>query len=202
MILTPEYFRNPEVFIPQYIPEPSAGFNTPNIVGSLQARTDYREKQVLVFALGLGQYDQLAGFFTNGQLQPDAPQKWKDLVGGSGNWQGLIYEVSGQKYSLLAYYVYYFWLWEQYRVKTGVGVAIPDAANAWIQPPTAEMCNAWNAFMTMYGGGYCGCDDLFYTDCCQPKTFTLFDFLSSRPDDYSVLSFRRLGFADANVWGI
>lgn len=213
MILDKSFFIRKELFIPDSVAQPAAGFNTPTGQAALDSEILRRETEVLVYALGQSQYATLKTFFYGTTLDPAAPQKWKDLVEGKvydGKvWQGLRYKIGNDNYSFIAYYVYYHHLMENYSYNTRVGIAVPEAANAQTKPPVQSLCNAWNAFIYSYGSQDKCCLDSFivwdWTGCgCEGNVHvTLGEFLSDFPDDYDSAFFSTWNFAEPiNAWGI
>lgn len=122
---------------------------------------DDKARQCLKNALGYTLYNELDGNITNGTLNTAAPAKWQNLVNGveytlSGNtfkWQGLIYIEGLMKKSLLATYVYYYWLTEQQSKMSGVGEVVVNAKNAININSTQRLVRVWNDFVRQYQEG-------------------------------------------------
>lgn len=157
MIIDTSYFLTKSVYIPNAVAQPSIGGNTPDAVIQLQQEIGEKEAKVLISALGFEQYSELADQFeTDGSYKPAALQKWKDLVDGvtfdDKRWNGLRYEFGTKKISLIAFYVYFYYLGSDFTSYTTVGVQQPNAENSINQTPNQKQANAWNEFVRMYNG--------------------------------------------------
>jgi hypothetical protein len=138
--------------------------------------------------------------------QPDpmlpnyVPQKWIDLVKGviyqvndvDLIWSGLTYEKGTYKGSLLADYVYSFWLEGMASYMTGVGDAKANPKGANLVNPTQRYVNTWNKFVKQYQG-LCGKEfnnwlynGLIYNDFNNTPNneVSLLQFLSDKNEDY------------------
>lgn len=80
------------------------------------------------------------------------PQKWIDLVNGKGNWKGLIYTKGTYKGSILADYVYYYWLVQNVSYMTGTGDTKANPKGASSVNPTQRIVGVWNDFVNQYQG--------------------------------------------------
>ena len=147
MIIDTSYFQNKSVFIPNVIATPSIGGNNPTAMESLQKEVDYYEEKLLIGALGNEQYIELSSQFVPGTgaqvLRPDALSKWVDLVNGyeydGKKWKGLRYEIGTKKVSLIAYYVYFYFLKGGFSVYSTNGIQIPLSENSAGQSPNPKL---------------------------------------------------------------
>lgn len=111
------------------------------------------EPQFLLQVLGY----ELDKAFAAGLAEDPVPQKWADLKDGveyTGldgrlrKWRGFIETVvegeDGQKQSMIANYVYYFFMRGVVTQTTGIGETVTKAENADIVSPADKMCYAWN----------------------------------------------------------
>jgi hypothetical protein len=109
-------------------------------------------------ALGNVLYADLDSELVDGNLPNTAPQKWLNYVNGTDytkdgktyTWQGLSYAEGSFKTSIIAYYVYYFWLENQISSLTPVGLKMIEAKNASGVNPTQLMVTIWNEFLKQY----------------------------------------------------
>lgn len=162
MIITTPYFQNKSVFIPASIAQPSIGGNTPTAVSTLQNEIDEKEAELLIGALGYEQYEELYAQFeqvspsTEWTFKTNALQKWKDLVNGKTyngkRWRGLRYTVGKQNVSLIAFYVFFYYLKSDFSSYTTTGIQVAEAENSIRQTPNAKQTEAWNKFVQMYNG--------------------------------------------------
>lgn len=113
--------------------------------------------------LGLNLFEELDSHVEDGVLKSDAPQKWKDFVNGveytdsngkNRKWNGLIFNLGSVKKSLLAYYVFNFWLQYNDTVVTGAGEQAIAVANAQRINSNRRIVDSWNTFVYMYQGKY------------------------------------------------
>ncbi len=117
-------------------------------------------------ALGNVLYADLDSYLVDGNLPaippdptPDpVPAKWRNYVDGTTytkdgktyTWQGLKYTEGSFKTSIIAYYVYYFWVENQISLLTPIGLKMVDAKNASGVNPTQLMVSVWNEFLRQY----------------------------------------------------
>lgn len=157
MIIDTSYFLKKDVFIPNAVVQPSIGSNTPTSIAQLNAEIDQREYEFTLSFLGDAQntelYDQ---FETDGTWKTSALQKWKDLVDGvefdGKKWNGLRYTIGAQKISIIAYYIYFFYLKEDFATYSTTGIQVAKSENATSQLPNEKQTTAWNKFVNMYDG--------------------------------------------------
>jgi len=122
---------------------------------------DGKVRLLLQEVLGYDLFTDLNSDITNGVLKTDAEQKWKDLVNGKTyikngknyRWKGLLFTEGTFKSSLLADYVYYFWLESKLTDMTGVGEVMQVSKNAVSVNSTQRLTNTWNRFVNSVNGG-------------------------------------------------
>jgi len=121
---------------------------------------DDKVRLLLQNVLGFDLFTDLNGDITNGVLKTDAEQKWKNLVNGvtytkngkQFRWKGLLYTEGTFKSSLLADYVYYFWLENEVSNMTGVGEVVQVSKNAVSVNSTQRLIKTWNRFVNAVNG--------------------------------------------------
>lgn len=113
---------------------------------------DEKPRLLLQNSLGSVLFTDLDSQVTNGILDNDADQKWKDLVNGKEYdgkvWKGLNYDEGSFKVSLLAYFTYWNWLNDS--LSSNLQVQVKNAENV---NDTNSLVNVWNTFIQMYQGG-------------------------------------------------
>lgn len=203
MIIDSSYFTYKPLYIPQarnLVPE--IGTGAPTDKDNVKAIIDERESELLLSFLGYEQYtDLISRFDATGDFLPDAPQKWIDLVDGKDEWKGLRYKIGDYKKSLIANYVYFYWLAEYYNTVTVFGVQSPEYANSETLIPNDKQTKTWNEFLKMYGytpvyrnsptffNNWNG-TGLMWTGNGQNTNFTtLYDFMSKNSDVYDISKF-------------
>lgn len=203
MIINSTYFKLPPLALPNVTNNPSVTGNTPSLKNQLDATIERVEFDLLNRALGYDQYNEFVGYIdASGDIDPVAPQKWKDLLNGKDEWKGLRWQLSvNNKQSLIAYAVYCEVLKNQRQFFTTTGVVVPDSANAVTVNPTEEYVTMWNTFVSMYQGN---CEHK-YLNFWNPIFFewngypyyegkddfmSLKQFLASAPDDYDSSFFK------------
>jgi hypothetical protein len=179
----------------------------------LQLLIDEKCRLLLLGFLTLEQFTELDSYLVDGifpeDAQPDellpnyVPQKWIDLVNGATyikngvtlNWTGLIYKKGAYKGSLLADYVYYYWLTQNVSYMTGVGDAKGNPKGASLVIPTQRVVNTWNDFVKQYQSncnGFFnwnyGCFDYSWywvgINYSNQNEVSLIQFLSDKDEDY------------------
>lgn len=203
MIINSTYFNAPPLLLPNITNNPTVTGNTPSLKNQLDATIERVEFDVLNRALGYEQYNEFTGFLdAGGEIEPTAPQKWKDLLLGKDEWMGLRWQLSvNNKQSLLAYAVYAEMLKNQKQAFTSVGVVVPEAANSVTVNPTETYVTIWNTFVSMYQGN---CEHK-YLNYWNPIFFewngypyiqgtddfvSLRQFLANNPSDYDSSFFK------------
>lgn len=153
MIIDTSYFQSKEVFIPNAIAQPSIGSNSPTAISDLQNEIDAREYDLLLSFLGAEQTIELLDQFeADGTWKTVALQKWKDLVDGKDEWRGLRYTIGKKKVSLIAFYVFFYYLKSDFSTYSTTGVNVANAENANNQIPNQKQVSAWNTFVQMFQG--------------------------------------------------
>lgn len=161
-IINDTYFNSPKREIPNLDEADSKSF------AELERIIDEKCRLLLLDFLTADQFQELDSYLEDGifpeNAQPDpllpdyVPRKWIDLVNGvlytvnnvNLKWKGLIYSLGTYKGSLLADYVYYFWLESQASYMTGVGDAKANPKGANLVNPTQRYVNTWNDFVKGY----------------------------------------------------
>lgn len=199
MIIDTTYFVYKPVFIPNVTNNPDTTGNTPSLKNELQAFIDEREYHFLVSVLGLEQYTELKSQLNaDGTFIVDPMQKWVDFVDGkvSDNWKGLRYTVGTTKHSLMAYYVFFYYLGEDYSRYTTTGMVMPQVANSTVLHPNDKQVKVWNQFLMQYGGyrngnvGYSffenwnGMGMMWNGSDNRNNEVTLYDFMQKNTDVY------------------
>lgn len=212
MIIDNSYFQTKPLFIPNAVAQPAIGYNTPDNTAELNLFIDEKERELLLSFLGYDQLTELLSQFTDdGDWKSDALQKWKDLVDGKNDWKGLRYEVSGKKYSLIAYYVYFYFLGEDATYYSGTGVQAPEAANSESVLPNPKQVKAWNMFVRMYGSNVSYNRPTFFNNWNgtgmtwlgnnpDANSITLYDFMTKNSDVYNTSFFR--AYTPLNNYGL
>lgn len=195
-IINDTYFQAPKREIPNLDESDSKSF------AELELLIDEKCRLLLLDFLTSEQVTELESYLVNGILPTPptgVPQKWVDLVNGKTytkngvelRWIGLIYTKGTYKGSLLADYVYSFWLESQVSYMTGVGDAKGQPKGAVLVNPTQRYVNTWNEFVKAYQSnrdGYCDWMGgyLFYRYRSEWKTneVSLIQFLSDNDDIY------------------
>ena len=126
--------------------------------------------KLLKLSLGLELFSELNSQITDGVLNTDADQKWKDLVNGkiytkddkTYEWEGLVIDRGLFKESLLAFYVWSEFMNDNLYAKGSQGDVVIQTKNSIVASPVAGIVKNWNRFLEMYQGGLCD----FFT----PKT--------------------------------
>lgn len=210
MIINTSYFIYKPVFIPGAIAEPDAGFNTPTNVQALQQFIDEKEYTFLLNALGHEQTVELLSQFTSeGNWIENPIQKWVDLVDGLDEWRGLRYEIGTSKVSLIAYYVYFYFLQDDWKTYTTTGIQVPDAANSTPAVPFDKQAKAWNTFVKMYNDNYFGYSNptffnnwngygMMWAGYGASNEVYLYRYLQKRSDVYDTSKFKRLSIINPN----
>lgn len=161
-IINDTYFQSPKREVPNLNEPDSKTF------AELQLLIDEKCRLLLLDFLTVEQFQDLDSYLVDGMFpevyQPDpllpnyVPQKWIDLVTGCTYqvnnvdlaWKGLAYSLGTSKHSLLADYVYYFWLESQVSYMTGVGDAKGNPKGAILVNPTQRIVTVWNDFLKQY----------------------------------------------------
>lgn len=198
MIIDKSYFQYQPLYIPNSVEQPYIGTNTPSKADELTVFIDEKEKDLLLSFLGYEQTSELLDQFTEeGAWKPTALQKWKDLVDGKEDWKGLRYESGGNKVSLIAYYVYFYFLGYDASTYSTTGVQQAQASNANTLTPSGKQVTAWSKFLRMYGWLQAGYNNpMFFRNwnglgmtwlgMNQDKNeVTLIEYLQKYPESYN-----------------
>lgn len=204
MIINSTYFTNKSVFIPGVVAQPSIGSAAPSNVSLLEQEIDQKEYALLLSLLGQAQLTELYDQFeliegdTEWTWKADALQKWKNFVDGvvydGKKWNGLRYTIGTKKVSLIAYYVFFYYLGQDFRVYSNTGMQVPEAENSTRQYPNVAQVKAWNEFVRMVGGNRNGRNYTFFTNWngmgmrwggfTNNNEITLYQFLQDNSDVY------------------
>lgn len=213
MIIDTSYFLNKSVFIPNAIAQPSIGGNTPTAVTQLQQEIDQKEAEFLIMALGYEQYSELMNQFEdNGDWKDTALEKWKELVDGktydNKHWNGLRYSLGSKKISLIAFFVFFYYLGSDFTSYTTTGIQSPNAENSTKQIPNHKQAEAWNTFLKMYNGGKsCSTAPSYFSNwngegiqwggSSNNNEINLYEFLSENSEVYDISFFKRQSIVNA-----
>lgn len=159
----------------------------PNIEKDTEAFEDnyigVYEPQILKRLLGIDLYNQ----FKTGLSDDPIEDKWKNLR------DGITYEVEVDDVTytiewtgvdkLIAYYVYYWYVKENYQQLTGLGVINSNAENATKVDPNTKLVWAWNECKKLSGlyDEITTGEDLTY----ESIEDSLFNFIINNIDDYT-----------------
>lgn len=121
---------------------------------------DDKCRQLLQGALGYVLFKDLDSKITNGVLDVLAPQKWLDFVNGVEytkdgklyKWKGLRHTDGLFKASLMAKYVFYYWLKDNVSMVTGTGEKSIKSVNAESINSNQRLVTVWNDFVSEYQG--------------------------------------------------
>jgi hypothetical protein len=153
MIINAQYFQTKELYIPNSVAQPSIGSVLPSATAQLNEEIESIEQSLLLDILGYEQLQELmAQFEENGDWKVGALQKWKDLVDGVDDWKGLRYTIGTKKISLIAYYVFFYYLGTDFQTYSTTGMQIPRAENSLYNNPSVKQTTVWNKFIRMYIG--------------------------------------------------
>lgn len=154
-IIDDTYFQAPKREIPNLNEADSKSF------AELQILVDYYGRLFMSYILTPDELTEFNSYLVNGifpLVTTGIPQKWIDLVNGTTYtsndidliWNGLIYSKGTYKGSVLADYVYSFWLELQASYMTGVGDAKGQPKGAILVNPTQRIVTVWNDFVLQY----------------------------------------------------
>ncbi len=194
-IINDTYFQAPKREIPNLDEADSRAF------AELELLIDEKCRLLLLDFLTVDQAQELDSYLGEDGLFPEdttgIPQKWIDLVKGveyTKNdvnliWNGLIYSKGTYKGSLLADYVYYYWLETQASYMTGVGDAKGQPKGAILVNPTQRLVSTWNDFAKQYQGKPANyrSDRHIFNYFCEYKEnseVSLIQFLQDKSEDY------------------
>jgi len=227
-IIDDTYFQAPKREVPNLDEADSKSF------AELELLIDEKCRLLLQGFLSVEQFAEFDSYLVDGifpvDAQPDellpnyVPKKWIDLVNGvtytvndiTLKWNGLIYTKGTYKGSLLADYVYYYWITENVSYMTGVGDAKGNPKGANLVNPTQRVVNVWNDFVKQYQSNLYGCyshgdlwylgvgfefrPDLYPYSSLNNSQVSLLQFLYDHNDDYT--NDNRISFAIQNQLGL
>jgi len=197
-IINDTYFQAPKREIPNLDEADSKSF------AELELLIDEKCRLLLLGFLTSEQVTELESYLVSGILpEPPTgiPQKWIDLVNGKNytandvelRWTGLIWTKGTYKGSLLADFVYYYFLESQASYMTGVGDAKGNPKGATMVNPTQRLVTIWNEFVKAYQSnlnGFCNFHTFGFINYeCFPHIrsgaeVSLIQFLSDNDTDY------------------
>lgn len=206
-IIDDTYFKSLNREIPNLDEADSRAF------AELERIIDEKCRLLLLDFLSVEQFQEFDYYLVDGLFPENAqpnpmlpnyvPQKWIDLVKGVTYqvndvdliWSGLIYEKGTYKGSLLADYVYSFWLEGMASYMTGVGDAKANPKGATLVSPTQRYVTTWNKFVSQYQSDVLkNCWQPNFSFVCSlnyPWSFgykgtevSLLQFLSDKNEDY------------------
>lgn len=199
MIINSTYFLSKPLFIPQSvstIPSTGTGLNSP--LEDINIYIDDKEKELLLSFLGYEQYTELLSQFNSDGTWVTTPvQKWVDLVDGKEDWKGLRYTVGSGKRSLIADYVYFYWLADDYVQNSNTGLQRAEAANSLGLMPNDVQSKVWTKFLKQYGywnnarnwpyffTNWNGVGMTWLSANQELNTVTLYDFMTKNSDVYN-----------------
>lgn len=199
-ILTSEYFKSGELFIPNSVEVPSIQSGSNNAISELNSFIEKYEKILLVDVLGIVQYNLLK------TSQTQTSGIWFDLINGKEYdnkvWAGLK--------PLIASFVFCKYLENDKSYYTTLGIERSRAENSTSVNPTEKLVEIWNSFIEMYQGSF-DCDwrylqPIFYFEGWDLGNYgnstyaSLVEYLKAFPDSYSTDYFNRYEFK--NRFGI
>jgi hypothetical protein len=155
-IINDSYFQSNSRAIPNLDEADSKNF------ANLELLIDENCRLLLRMFLTKAEITELESYLIDGifpVVTTGIPQKWIDLVNGKGNWKGLVYSLGTAKQSLLADYVYYFFLVDEVSYMAGVGDVKALTKGAMGVNPTQRIVRIWNEFVREYQGA----NDYFYS---------------------------------------
>jgi len=135
--------------------------------GNVQKIEEYiqrYERQVLIYALGLTNYNDLISYIdpiTGDWIDEGAtPQKWLDYVDGTEyqidgvdfEWKGIRFVEGNQNYSLIAYYVFAKFLPDISTSFGSAGIQKENTKSARGYSSIPKSVDAWNGFIKLYQG--------------------------------------------------
>jgi len=140
------------------------------------------EREILTKLLGYELYTLVAAYNVS-----TSPQRIKDIVEGKEytvgdytiKWNGL---ANTELESLIAYYVFYWYLRNKTTVTSVLGEVRPNVENSVNASPVQRLSGAWHRLMDLYG--YAGQDSLI------PSAY---NFLSEHQSDYTEWVFTDIG---------
>lgn len=123
--------------------------NIPNtskleVAESLNVFISKYEKDLLIKMLG---YSLWKSYDTD-----PTTERFVNLINGVDEWRGLVYDISDTvKGSVIAYYVYCWWLKDKQTWNSGIGVVRPKGDQVDVMPIHIKMVDAWNTCSSIVG---------------------------------------------------
>jgi hypothetical protein len=124
----------------------------PEVAESLQLFIDKYEEELLNQLLGNELYHLVVD-----PIPTQYDERFQKLVYGdaAANWRGLVYDYgTPTQYSLIAYYIYWWWLKNKYIWNSGIGTVRPKGSSVDVMSPALPMIEAWNTFSEQVGELY------------------------------------------------
>lgn len=181
-----------------------------NVNTILEQFIDNKVRLLLKNALGYELFNDLDSNITDGVLNVGAPVKWQNFVNGveyskgaeTLKWQGLKFTEGTIKHSLLADFVYYYWLENEAIKNTGVGLVTATSKNANNASYNSKLSRHWNNFIIQYQGELYDYNTwLFDFNWCKDNNYvSLLQFLKDNDTDYTDATLRIYSFK--NEFGI
>lgn len=157
------YIVNEQDFKQQYVkPQNGAELYTDVNNNTLDMWIDEYARLLLQNALGNVLFPLFDADVTDGELDDDAEQRWKDLVKGvtytyegkTKTWQGLKYTQGKATKSLLIDYVESEWLTFKASHVSNFGDTVGQSVNSVITSMNTRQYKAWNSFVRAYQGNH------------------------------------------------
>lgn len=123
--------------------------NQPAVQENIDYLISKREPELLTQLFGYAMYKA----FISGLQEDPVPQRWIDLRDGvvytdtdgeERRWMGLVAKVDEPKESLIANYVYYWYMRKEATQTSGVGETVTKTENSVRISPVAKQVRAWN----------------------------------------------------------
>lgn len=203
MIINAQYFQTKELYIPNSVAQPSIGSVSPSAITQLNEEIESIEQSLLLDILGATQLAELNEQFeeTDGvwAFKDDALQKWIDFVDGKDDWKGLRYSIGSKNISLIAYYVFFYYLSMDFQNYTTNGMIISRTENSFTNEPSIKQVSIWNKFIKMYIGNGINTRPrvtnnwngqyLSFIGEKMTNEVSLYDFLHKNKDVYDISKF-------------
>ncbi len=119
---------------------------------------DVEKRNILISGLGFEVYKRFDDLFVNNVLPINADENAIRLLNGYEYeidgvkyiWNGLVYQVGNAKQSLIAYWIYYNFLNNDYQKYFTTGVSDLQSNGATKVSPDQKLVNAYRKFHSMY----------------------------------------------------
>ena len=181
----------------------SSGLSANGEPDKIEIFADGAPRMFLKNALGNVLFKELDSYVTNGVLDIAAPQKWLNLVNGveytknnvEKTWNGLTYSEGAFKTSILAYFSYYEWLFDNVSNTTSFGEVVGKSKGGENVDSTQKVTEIWNEFVNMNQSKYnythanvSFVNGVKFTDWyndSESNYVSLVTFLKDNEDDYT-----------------